>query len=42
MDAHNSFDKPSALAPKPFTGLIVDGKLVVQMPAMGVAVLAVD
>jgi alpha-L-arabinofuranosidase len=42
MDAHNSFDNPNALVPRPFRGEMVDGRLVVQMPPMGVAVLAVD
>ena len=42
MDAHNSFDNPNALVPRPFRGEMVDGRLVVQMPPMGVAVVAVD
>ena len=42
MDAHNSFDDPDALAPKPFSGRVQDGKVVVQMPPMGVAVLAIE
>ena len=42
MDAHNSFTSPSALAPKPFSGTVESGKLVFQMPAMGVAVVAVE
>ena len=42
MDAHNSLDDPDALAPKPFSGRVQDGKVVVQMPPMGVAVLAIE
>lgn len=42
MDAHNSFDSPNALVPQPFSGSIADGRVVVQMPPMGVAVLAVE
>jgi alpha-N-arabinofuranosidase len=42
MDAHNSFDNPNALTPAPFNGSIQDGRVVVQMPPMGVAVLAVE
>ena len=42
MDAHNSFDNPNALAPRPFGGTVEGGKLVFQMPAMGVAVVTVD
>jgi alpha-N-arabinofuranosidase len=42
MDAHNSFDNPTALTPQPISGTIQNGMVVVQMPPMGVAVLAVD
>jgi alpha-N-arabinofuranosidase len=42
MDAHNSFDNPKALAPKPFSGTVEGGKLVFEMPAMGVAVVAIE
>jgi alpha-N-arabinofuranosidase len=42
MDAHNSFDNPRALTPQPFSGTIENGRVVVRMPAMGVAVLVVD
>ena len=42
MDAHNSFDSPNALTPQPFSGSIVDGRVFVEMPPMGVAVLAVE
>lgn len=42
MDAHNSFDNPNALVPRPFRGSVENGRVVVQMPPMGVAVLAVE
>lgn len=42
MDAHNTFDSPNALTPQPFSGTIENGMVVVQMPPMGVAVLAVE
>jgi alpha-N-arabinofuranosidase len=42
MDAHNSFEGPNALVPKPFSGTVENGRLVFQMPAMGVAVVTVD
>jgi alpha-L-arabinofuranosidase len=42
MDAHNSFDNPNALRPTPFSGRVENGRIVVRMPAMGVAVLAVE
>ena len=42
MDAHNSFDNPNALRPAPFSGRVENGRIVVRMPAMGVAVLAVE
>jgi alpha-N-arabinofuranosidase len=41
MDAHNSFDNPDTLTPQPFSGTVEGGRVVVQMPAMGVAVLAI-
>ncbi len=42
MDAHNSFDAPNTLVPKPFSGTVENGRLVFQMPAMGVAVVTVE
>jgi hypothetical protein len=42
MDAHNSFDEPNALTPQSFSGSVQNGMVVVEMPPMGVAVLAVD
>jgi alpha-N-arabinofuranosidase len=42
MDAHNSFDNPDALRPEPFSGSVQDDRIVVQMPPMGVAVVAVE
>jgi alpha-N-arabinofuranosidase len=42
MDAHNSFDNPNAVRPAPFSGRIENGRVSVRMPAMGVAVLAVE
>jgi alpha-N-arabinofuranosidase len=42
MDAHNSFDEPNAPTPQSFSGSVQNGMVVVEMPPMGVAVLAVD
>jgi alpha-N-arabinofuranosidase len=42
MDAHNSFDNPNALQPEPFSGSVQNGLIVLQMPPMGVAVVAVE
>ena len=42
MDAHNSFDNPNAVHPVAFSGASEDGKLVFHMPAMAVAVVAVN
>jgi alpha-N-arabinofuranosidase len=42
MDAHNTFDNPNALHPVPFSGRIENGRVVLRMPAMGVAVVAVE
>jgi len=42
MDAHNSFDAPNAVHPVAFSGASENGKLVFHMPAMAVAVVAVN
>jgi alpha-N-arabinofuranosidase len=42
MDAHNSFTAPNAVHPVPFSGASENGKLVFHMPAMAVAVVAVQ
>ncbi len=42
MDAHNSFDRPNAVHPVPFSGVSQNGKLAFQMPPMAVAVVAVN
>ena len=42
MDAHNSFEAPNAVHPVAFSGVLEDGKLVFHMPAMAVAVVAVN
>ena len=42
MDAHNSFANPNAVHPVPFSGASEGGKLVFHMPAMAVAVVAVN
>ena len=40
MDAHNTFDSPDAVHPVAFTGAkLVDGKLVVHMPAKSIVAL---
>jgi alpha-N-arabinofuranosidase len=42
MDAHNTFDKPNMVHPLPFASSTQDGKMSFDMPAKGVAVVAVD
>jgi len=42
MDAHNTFDKPQAIKPAPFSASAAGGKLTVKVPAKAVMVLAVD
>jgi alpha-N-arabinofuranosidase len=42
MDAHNSFDKPNMVHPLPFASSTEGGKMSFDMPAKGVAVVAVD
>jgi alpha-N-arabinofuranosidase len=42
MDAHNTFEAPNAVMPKPIKARRVGGKLVVTLPAKSMAVLAVD
>jgi alpha-N-arabinofuranosidase len=40
MTSHNTFDAPSTVAPKPFTGAsLADGRLSVVMPAKSVVTL---
>ncbi len=42
MDAHNTFTSPNAVHPVSFRGASENGKLVFHMPAMAVAVVAVN
>ncbi|HEX4270527.1 MAG TPA: alpha-L-arabinofuranosidase C-terminal domain-containing protein, partial [Rhizomicrobium sp.] len=42
MDAHNTFAAPKAVHPVSFSGATENGKLVFHMPAMAVAVVAVQ
>jgi len=42
MDAHNTFDKPDMVHPLPFASSTEGGKMSFDMPAKGVAVVAVD
>ncbi|MDR3527796.1 MAG: alpha-L-arabinofuranosidase C-terminal domain-containing protein [Rhizomicrobium sp.] len=42
MDTHNSFAAPNTLKPVPFTASAQDGKLVVDLPAKSVVVVAVE
>jgi alpha-N-arabinofuranosidase len=42
MDAHNTFDKPNMVHPLPFASSTEGGKMSFDMPAKGVAVVAVD
>lgn len=41
IDAHNSFDKPDVVNPVAYSGKIVAGKLVFDLPAKSIAVVAV-
>ena len=42
MNAHNTFDQPNGVAPKPFTGAqLVDDGLNITLPAMAVVALEV-
>jgi alpha-N-arabinofuranosidase len=42
MDAHNTFDKPQAIKPAPFSATASGGKLTVKVPAKAVMVVAVE
>lgn len=42
IDTHNTFDKPDAIKPVSYSGKIVGGKLVFDLPAKSVAVVAVE
>lgn len=42
MDTHNTFDKPDTLKPAPYSGKTEGGKLVFELPAKAVAVVAVE
>lgn len=42
IDAHNTFQKPDAVKPISYSGKIVGGKLVFDLPAKSIAVVAVE
>jgi len=42
MDAHNTFEKPDAIKPAPFSTPAKNGKLSVELPAKSVVVVAVE
>jgi alpha-N-arabinofuranosidase len=42
IDTHNSFDKPNTIQPLAYAGKTVGGKLVFDLPAKSVAVVAID
>jgi alpha-N-arabinofuranosidase len=42
MDAHNTFDKPQAIKPAPYSAKAVNGKLTLKVPAKSVVVVAVE
>lgn len=42
LDTHNSFDKPNTIQPVAYSGRSVGGKLVFDLPAKSIAVVAVD
>ena len=39
VDAHNSFDQPSAVAPRPYAGRIAGGQLLFDIPSKSIAVV---
>jgi alpha-N-arabinofuranosidase len=41
MDAHNTFEHPGAVAPRPFGGVMVDGRLTFDLPAMSIVAVSV-
>jgi alpha-L-arabinofuranosidase len=42
MDAHNTFEKPEAIAPSTYSAIAEDGKVVMEIPAKAVMVVCVD
>ena len=42
MDAHNTFDRPHSIVPKPYRASAKNGELVLQLPAKSVVVVAVE
>jgi alpha-N-arabinofuranosidase len=42
MDTHNTFDKPQAIKPAPFSASANGGKVTVKVPAKAVMVVAVE
>jgi alpha-N-arabinofuranosidase len=42
LDTHNTFDRPNTIQPVAFSGRVENGRLVFDLPAKSVAVVAVD
>jgi alpha-N-arabinofuranosidase len=42
MDSHNTFDHPDTVKPVAYSGRMVGGKLVFDLPAKGIAVVAIN
>ncbi|QJD98953.1 alpha-N-arabinofuranosidase [Massilia forsythiae] len=42
MDAHNTFDKPQAIKPAPFSASAAGGKMTIKVPAKAVMVVSVE
>jgi alpha-N-arabinofuranosidase len=42
LDTHNSFEHPDTIQPAAFSGSLVGGKLVLDLPAKSIAVVALD
>ena len=42
FDAVNSFASPEVVRPKPFTGVVKDGRAALVIPAKSVVVVAID
>jgi alpha-L-arabinofuranosidase len=42
MDAHNTFANPNTIAPKAYSAIVKGGKLVLDIPAKSVVVVALE
>ena len=42
VDAHNNFDRPDAVAPRPFAGRVAGGQLRFDLPPKSIAVVQVQ